>query len=154
MDPWTDELLRTRAGWILRSYRHWDGAELIALPAGADDDARARALFDAPLGILAHGIEDDPLCIYANGTALAAFELPIADAPRFPTRETAAPEDRAERSGALARSGEQGIVYDYDGIRVSRSGRRFRLLDGRIWTVLDDDGKRIGQAAAFVAGEI
>ena len=42
----------------------------------------------------------------------------------------------------------------YSGIRVSTTGRRFRLNDGRIWTVLDDDGEPVGQAAAFVAGEV
>lgn len=153
MPAWTDDELRTRAGWILRSYRKWAGEDLVET-AGDDEEARAQALFDAPLAVLAHDRRDDPLCIYANAAALAAFELPIEDAPSFPTRRTAEPEARAERSVALAGADEAGLVRGYSGIRVSTSGRRFRLHDGRIWTVLDDDGRRIGQAAAFVAGPL
>lgn len=149
MAPWTAGELRTRAGWILRSYRKWAGEDLIEAD---DEDARARALFDAPIAVLAHDRQDDPLCIYANAAALAAFELRIEDAPAFPTRQTAEPDARAERSVALAGADEAGLVRGYSGIRVSTTGRRFRLNDGRIWTVLDDDGERVGQAAAFVAG--
>lgn len=153
MRPWTDDELRTRAGWILRSYRRWAGEDLID-GASDDEDAQARALFDAPVAVLAHDRRDDPLCIYANAAALAAFELPIEDAPAFPTRRTAEPDARAERSVALAGVDDAGLVRGYSGVRVSTSGRRFRLNDGRIWTVLDDDGRRIGQAAAFVAGPV
>lgn len=148
MPPWTEDDLRTRARWLLDSYRRWAGEELIELPPG-DDAARARALFDAPLPVLAHDAREDPLLVYANAAALAAFELPLADAPSFHTRRTAAPADRAERSAALSRAEEAGLVTGYSGIRVATSGRRFRIDDGRIWTVLDDDGRRVGQAAAF-----
>lgn len=153
MPAWTDDELRTRAGWILRSYRRWAGEELIEVASG-DPAARARALFTAPIAVLAHDRQDDPLCIYANAAALAAFELRIEDAPAFPTRRTAEPGARAERSVALAGAEEAGLVRGYSGIRVSTTGRRFRLRDGRIWTVLDDEGRRVGQAAAFVAGPI
>lgn len=153
MARWTDDELRARAGWILRSYRRWSGEDLVGL-ASNDAADHARALFDAPLSVLAHDRRDDPLCIYANAAALAAFELRIEDAPAFPTRRTAEPDARAERSVALAGADEVGLVRGYSGIRVSTTGRRFRLNDGRIWTVLDDDGRRVGQAAAFVAGPV
>lgn len=147
--PWTDDELRTRARWLLGSYRRWAGADLIELPAGADDAARARALFDAPLPVLAHDGQPDPLLVYANAAALAAFELSLADAPSFRTHRTAEPAARAERSAALAKADDAGLVTGYRGIRVSTTGRRFRIEEGRIWTVLDDDGHRVGQAAAF-----
>lgn len=153
MARWTENELRTRAGWILRSYRRWADEDLVAV-ATDDDDERARALFDAPVAVLAHDRRDDPLCIYANAAALTAFELRIEDAPAFPTRRTAEPDARAERSVALAGAADAGLVSGYSGIRVTTTGRRFRLDDGRIWTVLDDDGQPVGQAAAFVPGEI
>ncbi len=153
MTPWTDGQRRIRARWILRSYRQWAGEELIE--AGDDgDDVRARALCDAPLAVLAHDRRDDPLCIYMNGAALAAFELTLEEAASFPTRKTAEPDARAERSVALAGANDVGLVRGYSGIRVSTTGRRFRLNDGRIWTVLDDDGRTVGQAAAFVPGPV
>lgn len=153
MPAWTEDELRTRARWILRSYRHWAGEDLVALTSD-DEDEQARALFDAPFAVLAHDTRPDPLCVYANAAALAAFELSPAEAAVFRTRQTAEPEAREERSTALAGAEEAGLVTGYEGIRVSASGRRFRLLDGRIWTLLDDDGRRVGQAAAFVPGEV
>lgn len=83
-------------------------------------------------------------CIYANAAALTAFELRLADAPGFATSRTAEPADRGDRRAALARADEAGLLRGYSGIRVSTAGRRFEIHDGRIWTVLDDAGRRVG----------
>jgi len=151
MAPWTEDELRMRACWLLRSYRHWAGEDLLGL-ASDDDAVCARALFDAPFAVLAHDTRPDPLCIYANAAALAAFELHLADAPEFATSRTVEPAARDDRRAALARADEAGLLRGYSGVRVSTSGRRFQIHDGRIWTVLDDDGRRVGQAAAFRSG--
>ncbi len=153
MPPWTDAQIRTRAGLIVRSYRHWSGENLVDLPSD-DPTEQANALFDAPVAVLAHDTQADPLCVYMNAAALSAFELTIAQAAEFRTRQTAAPEDRQERSAALAGAEEVGLVTGYSGVRVSSSGRRFRINEGRIWTVLDDDGQPVGQAATFVPGPV
>lgn len=153
MPAWTEDELRMRARRLLRSYRHWAGEDLLELATDDDDDASlARALFDAPLAVLAHDTQPDPLCIYANAAALAAFELRLADAPTFATSRTVEPAARDDRRAALARAAEAGLLSGYSGVRVSTAGRRFRIHDGRIWTVLDDDGRRVGQAAAFRSG--
>lgn len=146
--PWTEDELRMRARWLLRSYRHWAGEDLLAL-ATDDDAVRARALFDAPFAVLAHDTRPDPLCVYANAAALAAFELTFEDAPAFATSRTVEPAARDERSAALARAEEAGLLRGYSGVRVSTAGRRFEIHEGQIWTVLDDDGRRAGQAATF-----
>lgn len=151
MPPWTEDELRLRARWLLDSYRRWAGEDLIEL-AGDDDASRARALFDASIAVLAHDTRPDPLCVYANAAALAAFELPIAEAPAFATSRTVEPAARDERRAALARAQEAGLLRGYRGVRVSTTGRRFEIHDGRIWTVLDDDGRPVGQAAAFRSG--
>lgn len=154
MPPWTEDELQTRARWILRSYRTWAGEDLIPLASDADDVARARALFAAPIAVLAHDRQPDPLCVYANAAALAAFELTLAEAPAFATSRTVEPAAREDRRAALDRADEAGLVRGYSGVRVSTSGRRFRIHDGRIWTVLDDDGRRVGQAAAVRSGAV
>jgi len=154
MPPWTEDALRTRARWLLRSYRTWAGEDLIALPDAGDDDARARALFDAPIAVLAHDRRADPLCVYANAAALEAFALSLADAPAFATSRTVEPAAREERRAALARADEVGLLSGYSGVRVSTAGRLFRIHDGRIWKVLDDDGRHVGQAAAFRSGAV
>jgi hypothetical protein len=70
-------------------------------------------------------------------------------APGFATSRTAEPAARDDRRAALARADEAGLLRGYSGVRVSTAGRRFEIHEGRIWTVLDDDGRRVGQAAAF-----
>ncbi len=142
-----------RACWLLRSYQHWAGEDLLGLASG-DDAIRARALFGAPFAVLAHDMRPDPLCIYANAAALMAFELRLGDAPDFVTSRTAEPAARDDRRAALARADEAGLLRGYSGVRVSTSGRRFEIHDGRIWTVLDDDGRRVGQAAAFQSSPV
>lgn len=140
-----------RARWLLRSYRHWAGKDLLELTT--DDDAlRARALFDAPFAVLAHDTRPDPLCVYANAAALAAFELSLAEAPAFATSRTVEPAAREERRAALASADQTGLMRGYSGVRVSTTGRPFQIHDALIWTVLDDDGRRVGQAAAFRSG--
>jgi hypothetical protein len=37
----------------------------------------------------------------------------------------------------------------YRGVRVAKSGRRFVIEDGIVWELIDADGRRHGQAAAF-----
>jgi hypothetical protein len=38
-------------------------------------------------------------------------------------------------------------VDGYEGIRISATGRRFRIADTLLWTVTDAQGTRHGQAA-------
>lgn len=153
MPTWTEDELRTRARWLLRSYRHWAGEDLLDLASDDDDDARARALFAAPFPVLAHDTRPDPLCVYANAAALAAFELSREDAPAYATSRTVEPAARDDRRAALARAQEVGLLRGYSGVRVSTTGRCFEIRDGQIWTVLDDDGRPAGQAATFRTGQ-
>ena len=44
---------------------------------------------------------------------------------------------------------EKGYVDKYSGVRISSSGKRFKIFDTIIWEVKDDEGKRVGQAATF-----
>jgi predicted DNA-binding protein (UPF0251 family) len=48
---------------------------------------------------------------------------------------------------------EHGYVDDYTGIRVAKSGWRFRILRATIWNLLDASGRRVGQAASIPAWE-
>jgi len=62
---------------------------------------------------------------------------------------TAEPVHRQERERLLERTARQGFVDDYQGIRISVSGRRFRIERAIVWNVLDVTGRKIGQAATF-----
>lgn len=107
--------------------------------------AEPSELYDHPWALLCHGTEPDPLFVYANLTAQRLWERTLVDFLGWPSRLTAPAEERTQRAAALS-SGED--VRGYEGVRVSSSGRRFRIIDASIWIVRDDAGTVIGQAAA------
>ena len=42
-----------------------------------------------------------------------------------------------------------GYIADYSGVRISRTGRRFRIAEAIVWNLLTPDQKPCGQAAMF-----
>lgn len=140
-------------GWIeltpilLNSFRERVGRELIGRSPSADDDARR--LFEAPEVVVAHGTQDDPILIYGNRVALDLWELDAPTLLSMPSRLTAEPMRREERSRLLERAARDGYVDDYRGIRIARSGRRFRIEQAIIWNLHDAAGRPAGQAATF-----
>jgi MEKHLA domain-containing protein len=139
-------------GWIehaqilLDSYRRWLGVDLIARDGSADD--QARRLFEAPLVVVSHGTQADPILSYANRAGLDLWELDVATLLRTPSRLTAEPVHRDERARLLERTTRDGYVDDYQGIRISRTGRRFRIERATVWNLVAGD-RPIGQAATF-----
>lgn len=140
-------------GWVrhseilLRSFRHWLGRDLIELSGSPESDANA--LFDAPIVVVSHGTEADPILNYGNRTALELWEFDIDTLCRTPSRMTAEPVHRDERARLLQRTTEDGYVDDYSGIRITRTGRRFKIDQAIVWNLLDADGNHCGQAATF-----
>ena len=59
--------------------------------------------------------------------------------------------DRRERARLLDAVRTQGLIDDYTGIRISASGRRFRIDRATVWNLVDQDGRYRGQAACFDA---
>ena len=73
----------------------------------------------------------------------------MATLTRTPSRLTAGPVHRDERARLLARTLRDGYVDDYAGIRVSSTGRRFRIEQAIVWNLVDAAGVHRGQAATF-----
>jgi len=48
---------------------------------------------------------------------------------------------------------EKGYAEGYSGIRISSTGKKFKILNASIWNILDDGKVIIGQAAAFMKWE-
>ncbi len=115
----------------------------------ADDRALALALYDAPVVIVSHGTEPDPLFWFANRTAQHLWELEWERFTRLPSRLSAEADERATREALLRRAEQHGYIDDYRGIRVSASGRRFAIEDVVLWNLSDERGQRVGQAATF-----
>jgi hypothetical protein len=108
-----------------------------------------RALWFAPCAIVAHGTEADPIFFYGNRVALQLFEMNFSDFIRLPSRLSAEAQVAEERQKLLEKVTRQNYIDDYSGIRISSSGRRFRIIGATVWNLLDENGKYHGQAATF-----
>jgi len=122
---------------------------LLGRPRVAPGDDVVQALWLAPLAILAHGTQPDPVFYFGNNAALACFETDLESLLAMPSRLSAEAPLREERQALLDRVALHGFIDDYAGIRISAKGRRFRIESAVVWTVSDEAGHRIGQAAAF-----
>lgn len=123
------------------------GREL--MDRGGTPESQAQRLFEAPFVVVAHNTQPDPILCYGNRAALALWEIDIQTLLRTPSRMTAEPLHREERARLLARTAERGYVDDYQGIRVSRTGRRFLIQQAIVWNLRDASGQPVGQAATF-----
>jgi hypothetical protein len=132
---------------LLDSFARLLGRELISRD-GSPTEQAAR-LFQAPFVVVSHGTEADPVLNYGNATALALWEMTWDELTRTPSRLTAEPVHRDERARLLARTREHGFVDDYSGIRISKTGRRFRIEQAIVWNLTDEAGGHRGQAATF-----
>src|SRR4030095_10406324 len=132
---------------LLSSLRRWTGRSLIdtTLPI----EQQARSLFDAPFAVLSHNTADDPLLNYANRAGLRLFELTWRELIQLPSRATAEPIHQEARARLLARVSVHGFIDDYQGVRISKSGRRFEIERATVWNLVDEKGEPYGQAATF-----
>lgn len=132
---------------LRRTFHALTGRDL--LDPALSPDAAAEALFHAPFVVLSHDTAPDPILTYGNQTALDLFALSWAELIQRPSRWTAEAPDRAERARLLAEVTAHGFIDDYSGVRISRTGQRFRIEQATVWNLTDEDGRRCGQAATF-----
>jgi hypothetical protein len=110
----------------------------------------ARWLYgDAPACVLAHNTEPDPRFIYANKAAQALLEYSWDEIVALPSRFSAEAPNRAERQRLLDAVARDGFATGYSGVRIAKSGRRFRIDDGMLWELRGAHGALQGVAATF-----
>jgi hypothetical protein len=49
----------------------------------------------------------------------------------------------------LAAVTENGYIDNYEGVRISRTGKRFLIRHAVVWNLWDNNGSYRGQAACF-----
>ncbi|MBX3236780.1 MAG: MEKHLA domain-containing protein [Nitrospiraceae bacterium] len=145
--PWSRPAAIEWAQCLLNSYRRWIGRELT--DRVGDHGFQAQALFLAPIVVVSHGLEADPVLNYGNQRALELWETTWEELVKTPSRLTAEPVNRAEREWMLEQAKTRGYIENYRGVRISRSGRRFLVERATVWNVVDATGHRLGQAATF-----
>lgn len=146
---WQRESWGQHTQLLLDSYRRWLGRELLSSRGSPAEDATA--LFEAPFVVVSHGTQPDPILNYGNRTALELWEMDLETLLRTPSRLTAEPVHRDERARLLDRTTRDGFVDDYSGIRITATGRRFRINQAIVWNLIDAEGRPAGQAATFSA---
>ena len=145
--PWSCPDQIAHVQMLLDSFTRLLGRDLI--PRDASPVEQARRLFESPFVVVSHGTEADPVLNYGNAAALTLWEMDWAAFVQTPSRLTAEPVHRDERARLLERTSRDGYVDDYSGIRISQSGRRFRIEQAIVWNLVDAAGTHRGQAATF-----
>jgi hypothetical protein len=136
---------------LLRTYRQRTGRYLIE--PSDDLELDAQRLFEAPFVVVSGGAETEQILNYGNMTALGLWEMDWDTLTQMPSKETAEPVHQAQRAEFLRQVKATGFIDDYEGIRISRTGRRFRIKQATVWNVTDASGLYLGQAATFSAWE-
>jgi len=129
---------------LTRSY-----ARLVETPLVPEGCDPAWLYHEAPYAVVAHNTDPDPRFIYANKTAQSCFEYPWHEFIQLRSRFSAEEPNRFERQRLLESVSQKGFVTGYSGLRITQSGRRFRIEGGVVWQLMNEIGISFGQAAVF-----
>ena len=144
---WQGDFALAHTQILARSFSHFTGRDL--LPGKWTAAELSQELFEAPFALLSHGTQADPVLNYGNRTALELWGMSWDEWTQMPSRLTAEAPDREERARLLAAVAGRGFADDYSGVRISKTGRRFKIARAMIWNLLSSDGAFYGQAARF-----
>jgi hypothetical protein len=144
---WQTDFVFAQTQILARSLKHWTGRDL--QPGDFTPAELAEKLFHAPFVVVSHGTEADPVLNYGNATALALWEMSWEELTRTPSRLTAEAPNREERARLLAAVTARGFIDDYAGVRISKTGRRFKISRATVWNLISENGQPCGQAAMF-----
>jgi MEKHLA domain len=144
---WLQPLVIDWTQILLNSYRQLLGVEL--LDRSGTPAAQSQRLSVVPWAIVSHGTAAEPILNYGNKAALELWEMDWPTFTATASKDTAEPIDRAARQQLLELVQSQGFVRNYQGVRISSTGRRFTISNVVIWNLQDHLGRPCGQAATF-----
>jgi hypothetical protein len=132
---------------LCRSYQALTGRQLVG--CGMTGREMAERFYFVPFVVLSHDTAPDPVFNYANRTAQQLFEMSWDEMTSLPSRYSAELPDQAQRENYLQRVKQHGFIENYSGIRITRTGKRFRIEQAVVWNLIDPSGTYKGQAASF-----
>lgn len=133
---------------LLDSYERLLGKPLIPRPGNLEE--QARTLFLVPFAVTSHGIEADPIFNYGNQTMLDLWEISWEELKQMPSRKTVRDYfSQEERDKMLLQAREKGYIAHYHGIRITKSGKLFKIENVLVWNISSFQGEYLGQAATF-----
>lgn len=127
------------------SYEHHFNKKLLNI----ESSSLADAIDQAPFVLLSHGTESDPILNYGNLKALELWEMNWEELTQMPSRLTAEPLEREARDLFMKEVTKKGHLSGYQGVRISKTGKRFRIHNAQIWNLIDENNHYLGQAACF-----
>ena len=77
------------------------------------------------------------------------FEFDWESFTKLPSRHSAEAQTQEERNRLLTKVTENGFIDDYQGVRISSSGKRFFVENAIVWNLFDKNGIYQGQAAVL-----
>lgn len=132
---------------ILDSYYQLLGKELI--DRNGDELTQAKNVFYADKVIYSHDTQSDPIYNYSNEKGLKLWEMDWETLTKTPSRTTTEPLLREERQKLLEETITKGYITNYQGIRISSTGKKYLIKDITVWNLKDKSDKFCGQAATF-----
>jgi len=132
---------------ILDSYAQLLGEELINREG--DELTQSQNLFYDNKVVYSHNMASDPIYNYSNKKGLELWEMDWETLTKTPSRSTTQPLLREERQELLKETMTKGYIKNYQGIRVSSSGKKYQIKDIKVWNLKDNKGEFCGQAATF-----
>ncbi|GFE67782.1 MEKHLA domain-containing protein [Chroococcus sp. FPU101] len=133
---------------LLNSYENRLNRALIERKS--DLEEQAKSLFLAPFVVVSHDTKSDPIFNYGNQTALNLWEISFLDLLKTPSRKTVKDTiSEAERAKMLDTAKKKGYIDHYQGIRITSTGRLFKIENAIVWNITNAHGIYLGQAATF-----
>lgn len=145
--PWRCDWVVAHSEMLVSSFTRWLRRDLF--PGNLSGLELSRALYEAPFVLVSHGTEPDPVLNYGNRHAQELWELTWDELTRMPSRLTAEAPNREQRARLLDQVTRFGFIANYSGVRISKTGRRFRITSAIVWNLLDPKQRHAGQAATF-----
>lgn len=137
---------------MLENLKKWTGYDLIE-EYGFSLDTLGEQVFNADFYLLSHDIAADPILNYGNNRVLERWEVSWEELTNMHSKDTAKSVDRSARAAMMEQAKMYNYINGYSGIRVSKTGKEFKILDGIIWNLFTSNGKFYGQAAWFKSVE-
>lgn len=109
----------------------------------------AKALYHCDAVVLSHDGAADPVLTYGNLAGQRLWEMGWDQLTALPSRLTAEPAHQAQRDAMFNEMRRKGFIENYNGVRISASGRRFEIRNAVIWPLVDAAGVKKGEAATF-----
>jgi hypothetical protein len=132
---------------ILNSYQKLLGKDLINREITVEK--QAEILFFSPFAVFSHGNQPDPIYNYGNKIGLELWERNWNELVTMPSRLSASPVNRLQRQQSLDQASQQGYIDNYQGIRVSKTGKKYQVKNLTLWNLTDQNNQYCGQAATF-----